>query len=81
MAKRALLIGVNEYKVGLAGLSSPIKNVEALREILEDQNGYRVSCLPNPSVQEMRREIELFFLNNNLERDDIGLLFFLWTWS
>jgi ABC-type phosphate transport system substrate-binding protein len=76
MAKRALLIGVNEYKVGLAGLSSPIKNVEALREILEDQNGYRVSCLPNPSVQEMRREIELFFLNNNLERDDLGLLFF-----
>ena len=75
MAKRALLIGVNEYKVGLAGLSSPIKNVEALRKILKDDNGYEVDCLSDPLAQDMRKTIERFF-QNVVKKDDLAILFF-----
>ncbi len=77
MAKFALLIGVSEYSEGLLPVSSAIKDVEAMRRVLEhpDMGAFdEVKVLPNPDKGEMEKAVEDLF--SNRQRDDLVLLYF-----
>ncbi len=76
MVKRALLIGVDAYQHGLVPLTSPVKNVERLDQVLRNSEigGYEVKLLPNPTAQEMRIEIEQLFAM--CSRSDLLYIFF-----
>ncbi|MEH2001282.1 MAG: ABC transporter substrate-binding protein [Nostoc sp.] len=76
MAKVALLIGVSEYEPGLSPLPSTIKDIEAMRRVLEDPEigDFEVKSLLNPNTVEMQTAIEELFLGR--QRDDIVLLYF-----
>ena len=77
MAKVALLIGVSEYEPGLNPLPAAVKDIEALRRVLQDpeMGGFdQVKTLANPDRQAMESEIEL--LVDGRAKDDLVLLFF-----
>ncbi|AFW94010.1 ligand binding domain-containing protein [Anabaena sp. 90] len=77
MAKVALLIGVSEYEPGLNSLPAATKDVEAMRQVLEnpDIGGFdEVKVLVNPPRQEMEVAIEILF--DNCQKNDLLLLFF-----
>ena len=79
MVKKALLIGVSEYEAGLAPLSLPVNDVQAIRELLIDPDigeflKSDVKVLTNPKRQEMSEEIESLF--TECGKDDLILLFF-----
>jgi branched-chain amino acid transport system substrate-binding protein len=77
MAKIALLIGVSEYEPGLNPLPATIKDVEAMRKVLENPeigSFDEVKVLVNPLRQEMEEAIEILF--DNRQKDDLLLLFF-----
>ncbi|MDB9452155.1 caspase, EACC1-associated type [Dolichospermum circinale] len=77
MAKIALLIGVSKYEPGLTPLPAATKDVEAMRQVLEnpDIGGFdEVKVLVNPPRQEMEEAIEILF--DNRQKDDLLLLFF-----
>lgn len=73
----ALLIATYQYEDdGLRGLESPTQDVEALARVLENSaiGGYQTTILLNRPSNEVRREIELFFVNR--KREDLLLLYF-----
>ncbi|MEH2397898.1 ABC transporter substrate-binding protein [Nostoc sp.] len=77
MAKVALLIGVSEYEPGLTPLPAATKDVEAMRQVLENPEigGFdKVIPLKNPQRQAMDEAIEALFANR--QKDDLVLLFF-----
>jgi branched-chain amino acid transport system substrate-binding protein len=77
MAKFALLIGVGEYSEGLLPIPSAIKDVEAMRRVLEhpDMGAFdEVKVLPNPDKGSMEKAIEDLF--SDRQRDDLVLLYF-----
>ncbi|MDK2408956.1 substrate-binding domain-containing protein [Aphanizomenon sp. PH219] len=76
MAKVALLIAVSEYESGLNPLPATIKDVEAMRRVLQNPEigGFEVECLLNPDPLQMQTAIENLFLGS--QRDDIVLLYF-----
>ncbi|MFN6567820.1 serine/threonine phosphatase [Dendronalium sp. ChiSLP03b] len=77
MVKVALLIGVSEYGNGLSPLPAASKDVEAMREVLENPEigGFDwVTPLINPERQAMEEAIYTLFVNRN--KDDLLLLFF-----
>ncbi|MEH2177594.1 caspase, EACC1-associated type [Nostoc sp.] len=77
MAKIALLIGVNEYGNGLSSLPAAAKDVEGMREVLENSEigGFdQVTPLINPERQAMEEAIYTLFANR--KKDDLLLLFF-----
>lgn len=77
MVKIALLIGVSEFQAGLASLPSSKRDIEALKQVLEDSNiggFHEVRSLLNPDLQTMQSEIELLF--TEADRDDLVLLYF-----
>jgi hypothetical protein len=73
--KIALLIGVSTYGVGLHPLPSAVKDVDAMREVLEGAGGFdQVLTLLNPEPQAMAEAIEALFLDRSPE--DFVLLYF-----
>lgn len=77
MVKVALLIGVSEYEPGLNPLPAAVKDVEALRRILQDPelgDFHEVKVLTNPDPQTMQYEVETLFTGRT--REDLVLLFF-----
>jgi formylglycine-generating enzyme required for sulfatase activity len=77
MAKIALLIGVSDYESGLSPLPAAIRDVEALRRVLQDPElgGFdKVNPLINPEPQTMQYEIETLF--TGCTRDDLVMLYF-----
>lgn len=76
MVKRALLIGVDAYQHGLDPLSTTVKNVERLAQVLRNSEigGYEVTALPNPTAQKMGIEIEQLFAM--CSKSDLALFFF-----
>ncbi len=72
----ALLIAVDRYDdPKLGNLESPLKDMEKLKQVLEDDRcgNFAVQTLPNPSFQEARRQIESFLTD---ARQGDTLLFF-----
>jgi branched-chain amino acid transport system substrate-binding protein len=77
MAKFALLIGVSEYSEGLLPIPSAIKDVEAMRRVLEhpDMGAFdEVTVLSNPNKGSIEKAVEDLF--SNRQRDDLVLLYF-----
>lgn len=77
MAKVALLVGVSEYELGLNPLPAAVKDIEALRRVLQDPDigGFdEVKTLANPEPHTMQLEIETLF--DGRIKDDLVLLFF-----
>jgi len=76
MAKKALLIGISDYKE-LPRLPAAIRDINAVGKILEDPEigGFdEVKLLPNPDADTMRVEALNFY--QNCRREDLVLLFF-----
>jgi hypothetical protein len=77
MVKVALLIGVSEYEPGLSLLPAAVKDIEALRRVLQDpEMGAfdEVKILANPDPQIMQYDVETLFTGRS--KDDLVLLFF-----
>jgi formylglycine-generating enzyme required for sulfatase activity/uncharacterized caspase-like protein len=77
MAKVGLLIGVSEYQPGLNPLPAAVKDIEALRRVLQDpeMGGFdEVKTLANPEPHAMQLAIETLF--DSRAKDDLVLLFF-----
>jgi EAL domain-containing protein (putative c-di-GMP-specific phosphodiesterase class I) len=77
MTKTALLIGVSEYQTGFNALPGAIRDIEALKQILEDPEiggFHQVKILANPDRQIMQGEIEALF--TGADREDLVLLYF-----
>ncbi len=77
MAKVALLVGVSEYEPGLNPLPGAVKDVDAMKRVLEDQKlgGFsNVKVLKNSTVKEMENAIFDLFIDR--ERDDLVLFYF-----
>ena len=77
MAKVGLLIGVSEYEPGLNPLPAAVKDIEALRRVLQDpeMGGFdEVKTLANPEPHAMQLAIETLF--DSRTKDDLVLLFF-----
>ena len=78
MKKFALLIGVSEYKSGLAQLPAALADIAALERVLKnpEMGGFdEVRPLANPDVQKMRLEIGRLF--SRADKDDsLVMLFF-----
>ncbi|MEJ1930883.1 caspase family protein [Nostoc sp. NIES-2111] len=77
MAKMALVIGVSDYEPGLTPLPGSARDVEAMRQVLQqpDVGGFNeVKMLLNPTPQEMQEAIETLF--SSRKKDDLVLLFF-----
>ncbi|WP_293129037.1 Hsp70 family protein [Microcoleus sp. bin38.metabat.b11b12b14.051] len=77
MTKVALLIGVSQYEPGLNLLPAAVKDIEALRRVLQDpeMGGFdEVKTLANPQSHIMQFEIETLF--DGRTKDDLVLLFF-----
>ena len=78
MKKLALLIGVSEYKPGLAQLPAALADIAALERVLKDpeMGGFdEVRPLANPDVQKMRLEIGRLFSRAGKD-DSLVMLFF-----
>lgn len=91
MTKVALLVGVSEYEPGLNPLPGSVRDVEAMRKILQhpQMGGFeQVQTLCNPDPLIMQSEIEalfrdrtkndlvLFFFSGHGVKDDRGRLYF-----
>ncbi|PHJ67522.1 hypothetical protein VF14_05290 [Nostoc linckia z18] len=77
MAKIALLIGVDEYEPGLNPLPAAVKDIEALRRVLQDPDMGdfdELKSLKNPDPQTMQYEIEALFSERT--KEDLILLYF-----
>ena len=77
MAKIALLIGISEYESDLTPLPAATKDVEAMRQVLENPeigDFDEIKMLVNPQRQEMEEAIEILF--DNRQKNDLLLLFF-----
>ncbi|GEM_PF-2376652 len=79
MAKIALLIGVSEYETELSPLPCAVRDVEAMRDVLQhpDIGGFAasdVTVLKNPKRFEMEAAVYRLFANR--QRDDLVLFFF-----
>lgn len=76
MVRRALLIGVDAYQHGLDPLSTTVKNVERLAQVLKNSEigGYEVTALLNPTARKMGIEIEQLFVR--CSKSDLALFFF-----
>ncbi|OUL23732.1 hypothetical protein BV378_20800, partial [Nostoc sp. RF31YmG] len=73
----ALVIGVSDYAPGLTPLPGSIKDVEAMRQVLQhpDMGGFdEVKTLSNPEPLGMQEAIETLFSGRT--KDDLVLLFF-----
>jgi len=79
MAKVALLIGVSDYGPGFNSLPGTIKDVAAMRRVLQhpDIGAFtEVATLANPEPLVMQEAIETLFKEKVRQRDDLALLFF-----
>ena len=77
MAKVALLIGVSEYEPGLDPLPGAVRDIKAMRQVLQhsEMGGFdEVKTLSNPNSLVMQEAIESLFANRT--ETDLVLLFF-----
>jgi Caspase domain len=77
MAKMALVVGVSDYEPGLTPLPGAIRDVEAIRRVLQNPEvgGFDdVKALSNPDPLAMQEAIETLFSGRT--KDDLVLLFF-----
>ncbi|MBD2209938.1 caspase family protein [Nostoc linckia FACHB-104] len=77
MAKIALLIGVSEYEPGLTSLPAATKDVEAMRQVLDNSaiGAFdEIEVMINPQRERMAQAIEALFAER--QKDDLLLLFF-----
>jgi uncharacterized caspase-like protein len=77
MVKVALLIGVSQYQSGFNQLPGTLKDVAALKQVLEDPKigeFDQVQTLLDPDPQAMREAIEHLFLGRT--KEDLVLLYF-----
>jgi len=79
MVKIALLIGVSDYEPGLTCLPASVRDVEAMRQVLQDPQlgGFAssdVTVLKNPERLEIEEAIYTLFKERH--RDDLVLLYF-----
>jgi branched-chain amino acid transport system substrate-binding protein len=77
MKKVALLIGVSEYQPGLNPLPASTKDIEALKQVLENPeigSFDEVKTLTNPDPQQMGEAIEQIF--SDRDKNDLILLYF-----
>jgi tetratricopeptide (TPR) repeat protein len=76
MAKYALLIGVSDYSSSFNPLSSAVRDVEALQQVLQDPEigGFEVKSLLNPDRLQTEDAIEELFTGRR--KDDVVLFFF-----
>lgn len=76
MAKFALLIGISEYYSDLCSLPAAVKDVEALKLVLErpDIGNFKTTSIINGDTQAISRAIEEHFLQCG--KNDLALLFF-----
>jgi tetratricopeptide (TPR) repeat protein len=79
MAKVALLVGVSEYQSGFQVLPAATKDVEAVREVLQNPSigGFEsteITTLPNPDPQQMRETLVSLFRDR--QKSDVLLFYF-----
>jgi len=77
MAKVALLIGVSEYEPGLDPLPGAVRDIKAMRQVLQhsEMGGFdEVKTLSNPNSLVMQEAIESLFAHRT--ETDLVLLFF-----
>ena len=77
MVKVALLIGISEYKYELRALPAAVKDIEAMRSLLDNSEigGFdEVEILKNPDPNSMRYKIDTFF--SDRKKEDLLLLYF-----
>jgi formylglycine-generating enzyme required for sulfatase activity/uncharacterized caspase-like protein len=79
MARIALLIGISEYKSGLAPLPNAVKDVEAMQRVLLNPKmgsfaSENVTVLKNPQRQDMAYAIEDLY--SNCQKGDLVLFYF-----
>lgn len=77
MAKVALLIGVSEYEPGLDPLPRAVKDIKAMRQVLQHSEigGFdEVKTLSNPNSLVMQEVVKSLFADRT--EDDLVLLFF-----
>jgi uncharacterized caspase-like protein len=77
MVKTALLIGVSHYGTGFDSSPGSLKDVEAMKEVLQhsEMGGFtEVRTLIDPDRQAMAEAIETLFLD--CQKDDLALLYF-----
>ncbi len=77
MAKIALLIGVSEYLPEFPALPSAVKDVEAMKEVLDnsEMGGFDdIKMLPNSNRQQIEEAIYELFADR--DKDDVLLLYF-----
>lgn len=73
--KRALLVGVADYREGLPALSAANHNVDDLRKLLEQPSfGFQVATLANPSKQQLLDALEALFLD--ADRNDLLVFYY-----
>lgn len=76
MAKYALLIGVSNYREGYQPLLTPLNDIKALKQVLDnpEKGGFdEVNILHDPDPSEMEEEISMLF--GGRQNDDICLLY------
>ncbi len=79
MSRRALLIGVSEYGEGFDSLPGSLRDVRKMANVLGDseQGAFeKPIVLENPTLNEIKEEIEQFFRGAGSEKDDLLLLYF-----
>jgi len=69
----ALLIGVEEYQ-NLPNLFTPIRDVQAVGEILARKFGYEVELLKNPTRKDITKKLNQF--EKSLRRGDLFLIYY-----
>jgi uncharacterized caspase-like protein/Flp pilus assembly protein TadD len=79
MAKAALLIGVSEYQSGLQSLAATMRDVEAVRQVLQNPNigafaPADITTLLDPDPQQLREALAILFRER--QKDDVLLLYF-----
>jgi len=79
MAKAALLIGVSDYQSGLQSLAASMRDVEAVRQVLQNPNigafaPADITTLLDPDPQQLREALAILFRER--QKDDVLLLYF-----
>jgi hypothetical protein len=72
--KVALLIGVSDYEGTIPKLASPVKDVQEIGKIYQDQLGYEVRTLPNADKATIVRELNRLILESG-PNDSITVMY------
>lgn len=72
--KVALLIGVGDYQGTIPKLSSPVKDVQEIGKIMQDQLGYEVRTVPNADKATIVRELNRLILESG-SNDSVTVMY------